>query len=138
MLRRAAGLLASGVQFICLLALSDNGAPGYNSGNAAALANMGVPSFACTPDAFPALMAAAMAQRSQQVQQQRPRSPFQFAALRPSGSLPPARPCFQRSPLGAWLSAGARVWRDWLSDARSLQAGEKSVVRSVSQLPVQR
>lgn len=60
MLCRAAGLLASGVQVICLLALSDKGAPGYNSGNAAALANMGVPSFACTPDAFPALMAAAI------------------------------------------------------------------------------
>ena len=48
------------MQVICLLALSDNGAPGFNSGNAAALASMGVPSFACTPDLFPELMAAAI------------------------------------------------------------------------------
>jgi Mg-chelatase subunit ChlD len=60
MLRRAAEIVASGVQMICLLALSDHGAPSYDARNAAALAAMGVPSFACTPDLFADLMAAAI------------------------------------------------------------------------------
>ena len=60
MLRRVAAMLASGVQVIVLLALSDEGAPAYDHDNAAALAAMGVPAFACTPDAFPDLMAAAI------------------------------------------------------------------------------
>lgn len=46
-----------------LLALSDEGAPAYDHDNAAALAAMGVPAFACTPDAFPGLMAAAIERR---------------------------------------------------------------------------
>ena len=60
LLRRAAELVESGVQFITLLALSDEGAPAYDHGLAAKLAALGVPSFACTPDAFPPLMAAAI------------------------------------------------------------------------------
>ncbi len=60
MLRRAAELTASGVQVVCLLALSDTGAPSYDSTNAAALASLGVSCFACTPDLFPDLMAAAI------------------------------------------------------------------------------
>ncbi len=60
MLQRAAELVASGVQVVCLLALSDTGAPGFDTGNAAKLAAMGIPSFACTPDLFPDLMAAAI------------------------------------------------------------------------------
>jgi len=60
LLRRARDLVESGVQFITLLALSDEGAPAYDHGLAARLAALGVPSFACTPDAFPALMAAAI------------------------------------------------------------------------------
>lgn len=60
LLRRAAELVASGVQFITLLALSDEGAPSYDRALAAKLAALGVPSFACTPDAFPGLMAAAV------------------------------------------------------------------------------
>jgi Mg-chelatase subunit ChlD len=60
MLRRAAEIVASGAQMICLLALSDQGAPSYDTRNAAALASMGVPSFACTPDLFADLMAAAI------------------------------------------------------------------------------
>jgi Mg-chelatase subunit ChlD len=63
MLRRVAELTASGVQVIVLLALSDEGAPAYDHDNAAALAAMGVPAFACTPDAFPDLMAAAIERR---------------------------------------------------------------------------
>ncbi len=60
LLRRAAELVASGVQFITLLALSDEGAPSYDRALATKLAALGVPSFACTPDAFPGLMAAAI------------------------------------------------------------------------------
>ncbi|GIH99254.1 VWA domain-containing protein [Planobispora takensis] len=63
MLRRVAQMTASGVQVIVLLALSDEGAPYYDHDNAAALAAMGVPAFACTPDAFPDLMAAAIERR---------------------------------------------------------------------------
>jgi hypothetical protein len=48
---------------IVLLALSDEGAPSYDHDNAAALAALGVPAFACTPDAFPDLMAAAIERR---------------------------------------------------------------------------
>jgi hypothetical protein len=60
LLRRAMELVDSGVQFITLLALSDEGAPAYDHALAAKLAALGVPSFACTPDAFPGLMAAAI------------------------------------------------------------------------------
>jgi len=60
LLRRAQELVEAGVQFIALLALSDEGAPSYDRELAAKLAALGVPSFACTPDAFPGLMAAAI------------------------------------------------------------------------------
>lgn len=60
MLKRAATIATSGVQFIALLALSDEGAPWYDHENAAALASFGIPAFACTPDLFPDLMAAAI------------------------------------------------------------------------------
>jgi Mg-chelatase subunit ChlD len=60
MLKRAAALAGSGVQLIALLALSDDGAPSYDHSVAAALADLGAPSFACTPDLFPDLMAAAI------------------------------------------------------------------------------
>jgi Mg-chelatase subunit ChlD len=62
-MRRAAALAASGVQLITLLALSDEGAPAFNAPLAAQLATLGVPAFACTPDKFPELLAAAI-QRS--------------------------------------------------------------------------
>jgi Mg-chelatase subunit ChlD len=60
MMRRAAALVGSGVQVVCLLALSDRGAPSFDQRNAAQFASMGIPSFACTPDLFPDLMAAAI------------------------------------------------------------------------------
>ncbi len=60
MLKRAASLINSGVQFIALLALNDDGAPSYDHNVAAAFAGFGIPSFACTPDLFPELMAAAI------------------------------------------------------------------------------
>jgi Mg-chelatase subunit ChlD len=60
LLRRARSLVGAGVQVVALLALSDSGAPSYDHENAAALVELGVPAFACTPDMFPELMAAAM------------------------------------------------------------------------------
>lgn len=64
MLRRAAAMIASGVQFIVLLALDDQGAPSYDRSNAEKLSAMGAPCFACTPDLFPDLMAAAIKRSS--------------------------------------------------------------------------
>ncbi|MBC2874776.1 MULTISPECIES: VWA domain-containing protein [Streptomyces] len=63
MLGRVAAMRASGVRFVTLLALSDEGAPAYDRENAAALAALGTPAFACTPDHFPEVMAAALEQR---------------------------------------------------------------------------
>jgi Mg-chelatase subunit ChlD len=63
MLRRVADLTAAGTQVIALLALNDDGAPGYDHDMAAQLAELGVPAFACTPDAFGDLMAAAIERR---------------------------------------------------------------------------
>jgi Mg-chelatase subunit ChlD len=63
MLARLSEMTASGVTVVVLLALSDEGAPVYDAQNAAALAELGIPAFACTPDAFPDLLAAALANR---------------------------------------------------------------------------
>jgi hypothetical protein len=63
MLRRCASLAESGVTLVALLALSDSGRPSYDAEHAAALAGIGVPAFACTPDLFPDLMAAAIERR---------------------------------------------------------------------------
>jgi len=63
MIRRAAAIVASGVRMVCLLALNDTGAPSYDSRNAARLAALGIPTFACTPDLFPELMATALQKR---------------------------------------------------------------------------
>jgi len=63
MLRRVAALAGSGVQVIALLALSDDGAPAHDQDNAVALADLGVPAFACTPDVFPDVLAAAIERR---------------------------------------------------------------------------
>ncbi|BBB69455.1 VWA domain-containing protein [Undibacterium sp. YM2] len=60
MLQRAASMIRNGVSVICLLALDDNGAPSYDHHNAATLTAMGAHCFACTPDLFPDLMAAAI------------------------------------------------------------------------------
>jgi len=60
LLRRVGALAGAGVQVVTLLALSDSGAPAYDHDNAAALAALGVPAFACTPELFPDLMAAAI------------------------------------------------------------------------------
>jgi Mg-chelatase subunit ChlD len=63
MLRRASAIVGSGTTMIALLALSDSGRPSYDASHAAALAGIGVPAFACTPDQFPDLMAAAIERR---------------------------------------------------------------------------
>lgn len=63
MLRRATDIVSSGATMIALLALSDSGTPSYDVEHAAALAAIGVPAFACTPDLFPDLMAAAIERR---------------------------------------------------------------------------
>ncbi|MHB6909205.1 VWA domain-containing protein [Streptomyces sp. DB-54] len=63
MLGRVAAMKASGVQFVTLLALSDEGAPAYDREHAAALAALGAPAFACTPELFPEVMAAALEKR---------------------------------------------------------------------------
>ncbi|ARF59685.1 hypothetical protein B1H19_25125 [Streptomyces gilvosporeus] len=63
MLKRVAAMKAAGVQFVTLLALSDEGAPAYDREHAAALAALGAPAFACTPDLFPDVMAAALEKR---------------------------------------------------------------------------
>lgn len=64
MLARVAALKQSGVNVIVLLALSDDGHPGYNTDHAAKIAAMDCPVFACTPDQFPDLMAVALTGRS--------------------------------------------------------------------------
>jgi Mg-chelatase subunit ChlD len=63
MLRRARSIVGSGTTMLALLALSDSGRPSYDASHAAALAEIGVPAFACTPDQFPDLMAAAIERR---------------------------------------------------------------------------
>jgi Mg-chelatase subunit ChlD len=63
MLKRVASMKAAGVQFVALLALSDEGAPAFDREHAAALAALGAPAFACTPDLFPEIMAAAIEKR---------------------------------------------------------------------------
>jgi Mg-chelatase subunit ChlD len=60
MLSRLAALREAGVCVVALLALADDGAPSYDAPNAAALASLGIPAFACTPDAFPDLLALAI------------------------------------------------------------------------------
>jgi Mg-chelatase subunit ChlD len=63
MRKRASELVAAGVQVIVLLALNDDGAPSYDHRNAQYFAAMGTPVFACTPDKFPDLMAAALSKQ---------------------------------------------------------------------------
>lgn len=60
MIKRMAAISASGAKCVALLALNDSGSPVYNHLIAADFAALDVPSFACTPDLFPELMAAAL------------------------------------------------------------------------------
>jgi Mg-chelatase subunit ChlD len=63
LITRMASLVEAGVVVVALLALNDDGSPAYDHQVAAALASMGVAAFACTPDLFPDLMAAAIERR---------------------------------------------------------------------------
>jgi len=63
MQKKFVSLVNSGVQLIVLPALNDDGAPSYDKNHAEFLANIGVPTFACTPDKFPDLMAAALSKQ---------------------------------------------------------------------------
>jgi Mg-chelatase subunit ChlD len=64
LVKRAAAMVRSGVQVITLLALDDKGAPGFNQQLANSFSAIGIPCFACTPDLFPDLMAAAIERRN--------------------------------------------------------------------------
>lgn len=60
MLKKVVSIKSSGVSFITLLALNDEGAPSYDKELAQKMATLDIPSFACSPDKFPDLMAAAI------------------------------------------------------------------------------
>lgn len=60
LLQTAKRLLDNGVNLVTLLALSDQGKPWYDKAMAADFTALGSPSFACTPEFFPDLMAAAL------------------------------------------------------------------------------
>jgi Mg-chelatase subunit ChlD len=66
LIKRAASIVATGVRLIVLLALSDDGAPSYDHDHAAAFAALGCAVFACTPEQFPPMMAAAIEGRDVQ------------------------------------------------------------------------
>ncbi len=57
---RMAELIRSGVTVLCLLALSDDGAPVHDRAMAADLAELGATVLACTPERFPDVLASAL------------------------------------------------------------------------------
>ena len=61
LLRKAEEIVQSGAKMISLLTLSNDGKPDYDKAVAQQFANIGIPSFACTPDHFPDLLAKAIA-----------------------------------------------------------------------------
>lgn len=60
MIRRLRDLHESGVRTMCLLALSDDGAPAYDEEVARRLAQYGIPCFGCSPDKLPELIEGAL------------------------------------------------------------------------------
>jgi hypothetical protein len=60
LVRRLGEMRESGVKAICLLALSDVGAPSYDENLARKLAALGIPCFACTPAKLPDLVEGAL------------------------------------------------------------------------------
>jgi uncharacterized protein with von Willebrand factor type A (vWA) domain len=60
MQQRLVDMQTQGVHIIALLALNDEGIPSYDANNAKFLAALQIPVFACTPDLFPDMMAAAI------------------------------------------------------------------------------
>ncbi len=63
MMATAKRLQESGVTLVTLLALSNEGTPMFHQQNAARFASLGIPTFSCTPDVFPDLMAATLSKR---------------------------------------------------------------------------
>ncbi|MBS0659035.1 MAG: VWA domain-containing protein [Verrucomicrobia bacterium] len=61
--QRVASIVDSGVRMVALLALEDGGRPVFDAEVGGAFTALGVPSFACTPDLFPDLMANAIQKR---------------------------------------------------------------------------
>lgn len=57
--RRMEEIKSSGVTLICLLALSESGEPYYDKQMAQRLSNLGIPSFACSPQKLPELLSRA-------------------------------------------------------------------------------
>ena len=60
LVQRLERLVQSGVQTVCLLALNDKGTPSFSRQIASQLVELGISSFACTPELFPELMAAVL------------------------------------------------------------------------------
>lgn len=60
---RTQNIINQGVKMITLLALSDKGTPSFDKNIASAFAQLDIPTFACTPDLFPDLMATAIQKR---------------------------------------------------------------------------
>jgi hypothetical protein len=60
LVRRLGEMAAAGVRTICLLALSDAGAPSYDEGLARKLSALGIPCFACSPQRLPDLVGGAL------------------------------------------------------------------------------
>jgi Mg-chelatase subunit ChlD len=67
LISRAAQMVHSGVNFIVLLALNDEGVPAYDKNMAANFAALNIPSFACTPNLFAELIAAAILKEDMQL-----------------------------------------------------------------------
>jgi len=60
MIRRLGEMKGAGVKTLCLLALSDDGAPAYDENVAKKLAKLGIPSFGCSPNKLPELIEGAL------------------------------------------------------------------------------
>ena len=60
MLARAKEMVEAGINVIVLLALCDDGKPGFDQASAEFFAGLGCAVFACTPDQFPEMMAVAL------------------------------------------------------------------------------
>lgn len=60
MVRRMEEMAQSGVRAMVLLALDDSGAPSFDAELSKKLAKIGVPSFACTPNALPSMLEAVL------------------------------------------------------------------------------
>lgn len=60
MIRRLGEMKQAGVKALCLLALSDDGAPAYDDNVAKKLSKLGIPCFGCSPNKLPELVEGAL------------------------------------------------------------------------------